>query len=43
MDFDELAFKMDIAFVDGQMSIEVQKESIDAFTKNFTEGMQAMA
>lgn len=43
VDFDELAFKMDIAFVDGQMSIEVQKESVDAFTKNFTEGMQAIA
>lgn len=43
IEFDELVFKMDIAFIDGQMSIEVQQDSIDAFTENFTKGMQDIA
>lgn len=43
IDFEDLVLKMDIAFVDGQMSIEVQQESVDAFNANFTRGMQAIA
>lgn len=43
VDFDELIFVLDIAFVDGQMSMSVQQESIDAFNANFAEGMEGMA
>ena len=43
VDFEELVFVLDIAFVDGQMSMSVQKESIDAFNANFAEGMENMA
>ena len=43
IDFEDLVIKMDIAFVDGQMSIEVQEESVGAFQENFTTGMQAIA
>ncbi len=43
IDFGDLLLKMDIAFVDGQMSIDVQQDSIDAFNENFTEGMHAIA
>ena len=42
-DFEDLVFVMDISFVEGQMAIEVQQESIDAFNENFAEGMEAIA
>ena len=43
IDFEDLVFKMDISFVEGEMSIEVEQESIDAFNTNFANGMQAVA
>lgn len=43
VDFEDLVFKMDIAFVDGQMSISVQDASIEAFNTNFAEGMKSLA
>lgn len=43
VDFDDLVFEMNIAFVDGQMSIEVNQDSIDKFHENFTNGMQKIA
>ncbi len=43
VDFEELVFVLDIAFVDGQMSMVVQQESVDAFNVNFAEGMKGMA
>lgn len=43
VDFDDLVFKMNLSFEDGQMEIEVQQDSIELFTENFTNGMQAIA
>lgn len=43
IDFEELAFVMDISFVEGQMAIDVQQESIDTFNANFAAGMEAIA
>lgn len=43
VDFDDLVFKMNLSFVDGQMEIEVQQDSMELFTENFTNGMQAIA
>lgn len=43
VDFEDLVFKMDISFVEGQMSMSVQDASIDAFNANFAEGMKALA
>ena len=42
-DFEDLTFVLDIAFVDGVMSMEVQQESIDAFNETFAAGMEGMA
>ena len=43
VDFEDLAFVMDISFVEGQMAIDVQQESIDNFNANFAAGMEAIA
>lgn len=43
VDFEDLVFVLDIEFVEGQMSMEVQQESIDAFNTNFAAGMEAIA
>lgn len=43
VDFEDLVFVLDISFIDGQMSMSVQQESIDAFNTNFAEGMKGMA
>lgn len=43
VNFEELVFKFDIAFVEGQMSMEVQQESIETFNTNFANGMKEMA
>lgn len=43
VDFEDLVFVLDISFVDGQMSMSVRQESIDAFNKNFAEGMKELA
>ena len=43
VDFEELVFVLDIEFVEGQMSMSVQQESIDAFNANFAAGMEGMA
>ncbi|MBQ8518077.1 MAG: hypothetical protein IJ455_00535 [Agathobacter sp.] len=43
IEFEELEFVMDISFVDGQMAIDVQQESVDTFNANFAEGMKAIA
>lgn len=41
--FEGLTFKLDITFVEGQMTMTVQQDSIDAFHENFANGMQSMA
>lgn len=41
--FEELVFTLDISFVEGQMEMQVQQESIDAFNTKFAEGMQSIA
>lgn len=43
VDFEELVFVLDIEFVDGQMSMSVQQESINAFNANFAAGMKDIA
>ena len=43
VDFEELVFVLDIEFAEGQMSMSVQQESIDAFNTNFAEGMKGIA
>lgn len=43
VDFDGLVFQMDIAFVDGEMSIDVREDSIETFNTNFAKGMQDIA
>ena len=43
VEFEELIFKMDIAFVDGKMSIDILEESVEDFNANFEEGMQNIA
>ena len=43
VDFENLIFILDIAFVDGQMTMSVQQDSIDAFNESFAEGMYNIA
>ena len=43
VDFEGLIFKLDIAFVDSQMTMNVQQDSIDAFNEKFAEGMHGIA
>ena len=43
VDFDDLTFKMDIAFVNGKMSLDIQEESVADFNANFKVGMQNIA
>ena len=43
VDFEELVFVLDIEFVDGQMSMSVQQESINAFNANFAAVMKDIA
>ena len=43
VDFEELVFQLDIAFVDGQMTMSVQQESIDTFNEYFAAGMHNIA
>ena len=43
VNFEELVFVFDIAFVDGEMSMEVQQASVDSFNNNFAAGMKALA
>lgn len=43
VDFDGLAFKLDISFVDGQMTMVVQQDSIESFNENFANGVKDMA
>lgn len=43
VDFEDLVFVLDIEFVEGQMSMSVQQESIDVFNTNFAEGMKSLA
>ena len=41
--FEGLTFKLDITFVEGQMTMTVQQDSIDAFHEKFETGMHNMA
>lgn len=43
VDFEELVFVLDLSFVEGEMAITVEQESIDAFNANFAEGMKGIA
>ena len=43
VDFEDLTFVLDIAFVEGEMSMSVQQESIDSFNANFAKGMKDLA
>lgn len=43
VEFEDLILKMDIAFVDGKMSIDVQEESTEKFNANFAKGMKDIA
>ncbi|MBR3811835.1 MAG: hypothetical protein IKJ16_05850 [Agathobacter sp.] len=43
VDFKDLVLKMDIVFDEEQMSMEVKKESIEAFNVSFAEGMKTIA
>ena len=43
VDFEDLVFKMDISFEEGQMELNINQDSIDAFDANFTKGMQDIA
>ena len=43
VDFEDLVFVFDVAFVDGEMSMVVQQASVDSFNKNFSAGMKALA
>ena len=43
VDFEDLVFVFDVAFVDGEMSMVVQQASVDSFNKNFAAGMEALA
>lgn len=40
VDFENLVFELDIVFADGNMSMTVAEESIDAFMENFETGME---
>lgn len=40
VDFDALVFLLDITFENGEMSMEVQQDSIDTFVQNYQAGMQ---
>ena len=43
VDFEDLVVTLDIAFIDGEMSMVVREDSIDSFNKNFAEGIKNMA
>ena len=43
VDFEDLVFTLNISFVEGEMSMTVQQESIDKFNTNFAEGMKNLA
>ena len=43
VDFEELVFVLDIAFVEGHMEMTVRQDSIDQFNENFSAGMKAFA
>ncbi len=43
VDFEGLVFVLDIALVDGQMSMSIQQESVDKFNTNFSAGMKTIA
>ncbi len=43
VDFEDLVFVLDIALVDGYMTMSVQQDSIDKFNDNFSSGMKALA
>lgn len=43
VDFEDLVIQMDVAFVDGQMSMDVREDSVEAFNSNFAKGMQGVA
>jgi len=43
VDFEGLVFVLDIALVDGQMSMSIQQESVDKFNTNFSAGMKNIA
>lgn len=43
VDFDGLEFKLDMSFVDGQMTMVVQQDSIESFNENFANGVKDMA
>ena len=43
VDFDGLEFKLDMSFVDGQMTMVVQQDSIESFNENFANGVKNMA
>lgn len=43
INFEDLLVVLDISFADGQMSMEVQQDSINAFNTNFEIGMKDLA
>ena len=43
VDFEDLVFKLDISFLEGQMTMSVQQDSIDTFNTNFSNGMHNIA
>ena len=43
VDFEDLVIKLDVSFVDGQMTMAVQQDSVDSFNAKFAEGMYNIA
>lgn len=43
VDFEDLVIKLDVSFVDGQMTMAVQQDSVDSFNAKFAEGMNNIA
>ena len=43
VDFEDLVIKLDVSFVDGQMTVAVQQDSVDSFNAKFAEGMYNIA
>lgn len=43
VDFEDLVIKLDVSFVDGQMTMAVQQDSVDSFNAKFAEGMHNIA
>lgn len=43
VDFEDLVIKLDVSFVDGQMTMAVQQDSLDSFNAKFAEGMNNIA